>query len=177
MEDLAMYLLDIANNSIRAMASIIEIILINSAKRDLLLLCIKDNGDGMDEEMVQKVQDPFFTTRTTRKVGLGIPLFKQGALMAGGSFRLESTPKKGTVIEASYQRSHLDRPPLGDIAESLVTVIQAGEDRTIQFHYEDDKRVFDLDTNQIKEVLDGVSILTPEVLLWLKTYIKEGIGQ
>ncbi len=177
MEDLAMYLLDIANNAIRAMASLIEIVLINSEKRDLLLLSVKDNGEGMDDQMVEKVQDPFFTTRTTRKVGLGIPLFKQGALMANGSFKLESTPHQGTLIEASYQRSHLDTPPLGDIAESLVTIIQAGEAQTIRFHYEDDARVFDLDTDQVKEILEGVSILTPEVLLWLKTYIKEGIGQ
>ena len=95
MEDLAMYLLDIANNAIRAMASLIEIVLINSEKRDLLLLSVKDNGEGMDDQMVEKVQDPFFTTRTTRKVGLGIPLFKQGALMANGALNWNRHPIRG----------------------------------------------------------------------------------
>lgn len=175
MPDIAMHLLDIVFNSIRAKAKNIIIYLLDSQKDDKIICRVQDDGSGMDEKTVENVQSPFFTTRTTRDVGLGIPLFKEGALQTGGSFRLESEVGKGTLIEATYVRSHLDCPAMGDLAETIATLIQA--DGSIEYNVDvvyDDK-TFNLDTKAIKEILDGVPIDEPEIILWLKEYIKEGI--
>lgn len=177
MQDLAMHLLDIVYNSIRAKAKCIKIFIRESFKLDIIIIRVEDNGIGMNEDTVAKVQDPFFTTRTTRNVGLGIPLFKMGALLCDGSFRLESKENIGTLIEASYKKSHLDTPPMGDLSETIVTLIQADENIEYEFHYENDDIQFDLNTVEIKEVLDGVSIVEPDIIIWLKSYVKEGIGK
>lgn len=175
MPDLAMHLLDIVYNSIRAGAHWIYITIIDSKKDDVLSCEVKDDGCGMDEAMVENVQSPFYTTRTTRDVGLGIPLFKEGALATQGSFQLTSKVGEGTTIYASYVRSHLDCPVLGDLAETLATLIQA--DATIEYHftYTNDEGVFVLDTKEIKEILDGVPINEPDIIIWLKDYIREGV--
>ena len=177
MQDLVMHLLDIVYNSIRAKAKLIKIFFKDSINKDIIVLRVEDDGIGMNEETVKKVQDPFFTTRTTRNVGLGIPLFKIGALSCDGTFKLESKENIGTLIEATYKKSHLDTPPIGDISESIVTLIQADENIDYEFHYETDDVVFDLNTVEIKELLDGVSIVEPDIIIWLKSYVKEGIGK
>ncbi len=173
MEDLSLYLLDIVYNSIRARATYIKIIIIN---KDIFKLRIEDNGIGMSEKEVHQVQNPFYTTRTTRKVGLGIPFLKLGALQTGGNFYLSSCENKGTIIEADFIKSHLDCPPIGDLSSSLVTLIQADENITFDIDYEDENHHFNLNTNTIKELLDGVPINLPEVIIFLKTYITEGMG-
>lgn len=117
MQTLSDHILDIAQNSIRAQASRVEIDLQENATEDSLVITIKDNGCGMDEAIVAKVTDPFFTSRTVRKVGLGIPLFKQNAEATGGNLKIESKTGEGTIIEAKFGLSHWDRPPMGDIAE------------------------------------------------------------
>lgn len=175
MPDIAMHLLDIVFNSIRAEASLIKIYLKDSIKDNLLICRVEDNGKGMDERTVEDVQSPFFTTRTTRDVGLGIPLFKTGALQTGGSFRLNSKKGSGTLIEATYIRSHIDCPSLGNIAETLVTLIQADDKIVYDVTYEWDDGCFTMNTEEIKTILDGVPINEPEIILWLKEYIKEGI--
>ena len=172
-----MHLLDIVYNSIRAKASLIKIFFKDSQKDDEIILRVEDDGIGMDKETVEKVQDPFYTTRTTRDVGLGIPLLKEGALSCEGSFQLQSQENIGTMIEAKYLKSHLDTPPIGDLSETLVTLIQANENIDYLFHFETDDLSFDFDTKEIKELLDGVSIVEPDIIIWLKSYIKEGIGQ
>lgn len=177
MQDIAMHLLDIVYNSIRAKASLIRIFFKDSLKDDVVVMRVEDNGIGMNEEAVKKVQNPFFTTRTTRNVGLGIPLLKIGALSCDGSFKLESKENIGTLIEATYKKTHLDTPPIGDIAETLVTLIQADENIDYEFHYENDELMFELNTFEVKELLDGVSIVEPDIIIWLKSYIKEGIGK
>lgn len=175
MPDIAMHLLDIVYNSIRAAASSIHIYLLDSQIQDLIICRVEDNGCGMDAKTVEAVQSPFYTTRTTRDVGLGVPLFKEGALQAGGSFSLQSQPGQGTVIEARYRRSHLDCPAMGDLAETMVTLIQADDAIVFDLTYDWDQGNFQMNTAEIKEILDGVPINTPEVILWLKEYIKEGI--
>lgn len=150
MQDLAMHLLDIVYNSIRAKATVIKIFFKDSIKDDEIVMRVEDNGTGMDEETVEKVQDPFYTTRTTRDVGLGIPLLKEGALSCDGSFLLESQVHVGTKIEAKYVKSHLDTPPIGDIAETLMTLIQADENIEYLFQFESDDIHFVLDTVEIK---------------------------
>lgn len=175
MPDIAMHLLDIVFNSIRAKAKNIIIYLLDSEKEDKIICRVEDNGSGMDEQTVENVQSPFYTTRTTRDVGLGIPLFKEGALQTGGSFRLESEVGKGTLIEAIYTRSHLDTPALGDLAETIATLIQADANIDYNIDIVFDDKTFNLDTIAIKEILDGVPIDEPDIILWLKEYIKEGI--
>ena len=175
MPDIAMHLLDIVYNSIRAGAKLIKIYLLDSESKDHMICRVEDNGSGMDEKTVENVQSPFYTTRTTRDVGLGVPLFKSGAIQTGGWFKLESELGKGTLIEAGYIRSNIDAPAWGDIAETLVTLIQADADIDYEVLYEWDGGSFELNTVNIKELLDGVPINEPDIILWLKDYIKEGI--
>lgn len=177
MPDIAMHLLDIVFNSIRAKAKNIIIYLLDSEKEDQIICRVEDDGSGMDKQTVENVQSPFFTTRTTRDVGLGIPLFKEGALQTGGSFRLESEVGKGTLIEAIYVRSHLDCPAIGNLPETIATLIQADSNIEYQIDIVYDEKSFNLDTKAIKEILDGVPIDEPDIILWLKDYIKEGISR
>ena len=176
MQDLAMHLLDIVYNSIAAKASLIKITLINSVQKDRLSLKIEDNGCGMDEQTVEKVQSPFYTSRTTRDVGLGIPLFKSTALSCDGNFSLSSKEHVGTVIEANIKKSHWDCPPLGDIANTLCVLIQADISIDYVFVYEDDDHTFEFDTKMIKETLEDVPLNHPDILNWLEGYIKEGMN-
>lgn len=177
MPDIAMHLLDIVYNSIRAFASLITIRIYDSEKENTIEISVEDNGCGMDEETIEKVMDPFFTTRTTRKVGLGVPLFKEGLLATGGSFDIHSKINVGTTIKGNYIKNHWDTPPLGDLPETLVTLIQANEKIDYLFTYTTDSHQFCLDTKEIKDILDGVKINEPEIILWLKDYIKEGLSQ
>lgn len=176
MPDIAMHLLDIVFNSIRAKAKNIIIYIMESELKDQIICRVEDDGCGMDSQTVENVQSPFFTTRTTRNVGLGVPLFKEGALQTGGTFRLESEVGKGTVIETTYVKSHLDCPAMGNLPETIATLVQA--DATIEYHIDIvyDNHTFTFDTKEIKEILDGVPIDEPDIILWLKDYIKEGIG-
>lgn len=176
MPDIAMHILDIAYNSICALASLIKITLIDSDKENKIEVIIEDDGCGMEEEMVLRIQDPFFTTRTTRKVGLGVPLFKEGALATGGKFEIKSILNKGTSTHAIYVKDHIDTLPIGDMAETLVTLIQANDKIDYLFEYQRDDHQFVLDTKQIKEILEDVKINEPEIILWLKDYIKEGLS-
>ena len=123
MPELSLNILDVAENSIRANASLVEILVLADTIKDVLTISIKDNGCGMSAEQIKKVEDPFFTTRTTRKVGLGIPFFKQAALSTNGSFTIESKQNEGTVVVASFTLSHIDRMPLGDITSTIHMLI------------------------------------------------------
>ena len=176
MPDIAMHLLDIVFNSIRAKAKNIIIYIMESELKDQIICRVEDDGCGMDSQTVENVQSPFFTTRTTRNVGLGVPLFKEGALQTGGTFRLESEVGKGTLIETTYVKSHLDCPAMGNLPETIATLVQA--DANIEYHIDIvyDNHTFVFDTKEIKEILDGVPIDEPDIILWLKDYIKEGIG-
>lgn len=173
MKELSLHLLDIVQNSISAGASRIEIGITDSRQRDLVEISVKDNGCGMSEEFVQRVTDPFTTTRTTRKVGLGIPLFKLAAETAGGEFKITSEVGKGTLVYASFQHSNIDRPPLGDLRGTLITLIQGSPDINIIYTYTTDRGQFVLDTEEVREVMAGVPINEPEVLNWIGEFIQE----
>lgn len=173
MTELSLNVLDVANNSIRADASLIEIAVLINREADTLTITIKDDGCGMTEEQLAKVEDPFFTTRTTRGVGLGVPFFKLAALNTGGSFSIKSSPGIGTVVTAVFGLSHVDRMPLGDINSTIHTLITLNTKIDILYTYEFDDRSFCLDTRQFREILDGVSFDTPEVSQYIKEYLKE----
>ncbi|SES75274.1 Histidine kinase-, DNA gyrase B-, and HSP90-like ATPase [Natronincola peptidivorans] len=177
MKELALHILDIVQNSVRADASIIEITVREDIQRDILMISIKDNGKGMDEETLKKVEDPFFTTRTTRKIGLGISLFKTAALQCNGSFNLVSKQGEGTCLTAAFQYSHIDRAPLGNIVDTLVTLLMMEKEIDYRYVHYYKNNQFSFDTHEIKKVLDGVPITDINVVEWIKEYITEGLKE
>ncbi|MCP4201487.1 MAG: ATP-binding protein [bacterium] len=149
MQDLSLHILDVVENSVAASAETIEISIVESTASDLLRLEIRDDGKGMDDEMRRKALDPFFTTRTTRRIGLGLPLLAQAARESGGSLELESAPGKGTTVRAEFQLSHPDRKPLGDMAATLGAILAGRPELDLRFEYErDGETVACLDSRQ-----------------------------
>jgi len=151
MEDLSLHILDIVENSIRARAKKIEIKIIEEKKKDLLTIEIIDDGKGMDEKTLKDVLDPFFTTKNTRKVGLGLSLLAQSAEESGGSIKIESKIGQGTKVKATFGYSHIDRKPLGDIYESLKVLITVNTDINFIYKYQKDNANYHLDTKGIKK--------------------------
>ena len=166
MRELALHVLDIATNSVKANASLVTVEI--TAKDNLLTISIKDNGKGMSEEFVARVTDPFTTTRTTRKVGMGLPLLKQAAETSGGS-----QLGVGTVVTVTFRLDDIDRVPLGDIAETATTLLYPDMDFVWIYTVED--RSYTFDTREIKEALDGVPIDSPEIIAFLNSMLKENI--
>ncbi len=173
MRELSLNVMDVAQNSVRANAGLVTITVTESDKSDSLTISIADDGCGMTEEQVSQVIDPFFTTRTTRKVGLGVPLFKLSAEQTGGSFDIKSELGKGTVTTASYVKSHVDMTPLGDINSTVSILIRCNPDIDFVFTRTTDKGSFTLDTRELRVVLEGVPLDTPDVLEWIEQYLKE----
>ena len=177
MIELALHILDIAENSSRANATCIEITLIEDLAEDILSLEIKDNGKGMDEDAIQKAMDPFYTTKKVRRVGLGLPMLEQASITAGGRFSIESQVGKGTRILAQFKHSHIDRQPIGDIPGSIVALIVGNPDIDILYNHIRNGRTYTLDTSEIRSALDGVPLNHMEVLNVIKENIVEGLAE
>lgn len=173
MRELSLNVLDVAQNSISAGASLVEIIISESTAESTMSIEIKDDGCGMNEETLLNVQDPFFTTRTTRKVGMGIPLFKMAAEMTGGSFVINSTVGKGTCVKAVFKTDNVDFTPLGDIDSTVVMLITMNKQIDFAYTLKVDSGEFTLSTKQLKELLGDVPLDMPEVVMWIKDYLKE----
>ena len=173
MRELSLNILDIAQNSISAGASLTEIVVNENSKDKTLLIGIYDNGCGMTEEQVKSVIDPFFTTRTTRKVGMGIPLFKMSCEQTGGKFTIESEKGVGTKINALYKTDSIDFTPLGDIASTIVTIVSMNADKEFLFRRVLDDKEFIFSTVEIKKILDGVPLSEPSVMNWIEEYLNE----
>lgn len=166
--------MDIAQNSVSANASLITIKVAQSDKDDYLDITIEDNGKGMTQEQVENVIDPFFTTRTTRKVGLGIPLFKMAAEQSGGSLSISSQVGVGTKVYTRFIKSSVDMTPLGDINSTVKILIQCNPDIDFVFEHSTDNGEFTLDTRQLREILgEDVPLNTPDVLVWIDGYLEE----
>ncbi|HUI66886.1 MAG TPA: ATP-binding protein [Nitrospirota bacterium] len=176
MEDISLHILDIVENSIRADARIVEIILTRDGEHDLLRVEINDDGKGMDPETLSKVRDPFFTTKG-KKTGLGIPLLAQAAEQAGGKLTLDSAPGKGTQMSVAFRWSHVDRPAIGSMTDTLMALIAGHPDRDFVYEERDGDRVFRFDTREIKDDLDGVPIAAPAALDAIRDLLKENIQQ
>ena len=175
MRELALNILDIAENSLRAGAKLVRITLAADFAKDEMRISVEDDGCGMSEEMAARVADPFTTTRTTRKVGMGIPLFKMAAEMADGTFSITSEKGVGTTVTATFVLDHIDRAPLGDLADTVVTLI-GGECRSdFVFDVRVDGKGFVFDTRELKAELDGVPVGEPEVLVFVRDMIKENL--
>ena len=148
MEDLSLHILDIAENSIAAAAKRIEIKINEDKDKDLLTIEIIDNGNGMDQETLNKALDPFFTTRTTRKVGLGLPLLAQAARESGGKIELSSEPRRGTTVKAIFRLSHPDCKPMGNINETIRTLVASHPEVDFIYEHQKDNSMYRFDTRQ-----------------------------
>ena len=176
MRELALHLLDIAENSISAGSKNIRIEVVEDIQKDRLKMVIQDDGKGMDAEMLATITDPFVTSRTTRKVGLGIPLLKAAAEACNGSLKIVSTPGKGARVEVGFQRSHIDRMPLGDLANTMITLIIGSPEVHWRFKYQVNTETFEFDDEPIKEQLEGVPLSEPAVLRFIREYLEDGIA-
>ncbi len=173
MKDLSLNVLDVAENSVTAGARLIEISLDRAGS--LLTITIKDDGCGMSPEMLASVKDPFTTSRTTRRVGMGLPLFDLAAQQTGGELKIESEEGKGTLVRATFHTDHIDCPPLGDMpstAAMLMAGLPAGAE--LVFGESTDAGSFSLSTGELREILgEDVSLGEPEVQMWIRGYLSE----
>lgn len=174
---LADHILDIAENSIRAGATLIEISIEEDSRSDSLTLEIKDDGQGMNPDILKKVLDPFYTTKTVRRVGLGLPLLKDAAQRAGGTFRIESQENTGTTVKATFGLHHLDRQPLGAIISILVILIISNSQVDFFYKHRHNDRQFGMDTREIRKEIEDVPINHPEVIKYIRGVIEEGLSE
>lgn len=174
MRELSLHLLDVLENAVRAGATRLEVEIVEDRARNRLTISVGDNGRGMDTEMLARVVDPFFTTRMTRQVGLGLPLLYAAAQRCGGGLTVESRSGEGTRVVAEFELDHIDRAPLGNVPATLMSVLLAAEDCDLYFRHRVDDYEFELDTEQIRQVLGDVPLGHPQVRTWLEDYLVGG---
>lgn len=177
MKELSLHILDIVQNSIRAEADRIGISIVEDTAADRFTLSVEDNGKGMTVEQVTKAIDPFFTTRTTRRVGLGLSLLKAATERCTGEFKVTSTPGRGTKVTAVFQRSHWDRAPLGDMAATMITLVASNPELDFSYSHRVDEREYSFDTAEVRKVLGDVPLNDPSVLAVLRKDIAEGLAE
>jgi len=177
MKELSLNILDVTENSVKAKATLTEI-LINETD-DKLIITIKDNGTGMTDEILKGVTDPFYTTRTTRKVGMGLPLLKMAAEMTGGTLKVESRhysdypDNHGTIVCAEFNKNHIDFTPLGDVVSTITTLIQGHPDTDFYFCHTINEKEVSLDTRELRLVLEEVPLNTYDVIKWIEENLNE----
>ncbi|RKD33189.1 ATP-binding protein [Thermohalobacter berrensis] len=175
MKELSLHILDLAQNSLKADANKVIITIVEDLEKNKFIIEIEDDGKGMDKELLKIADDPFFTTRKTRKVGLGLSLMKATAERCDGNFKIESKKNKGTKVLCSLKHDHIDRPPLGNIGETIMILLNNEQSVEIFYRHYYNKKSFTFNTLEVKEMLKDVDIRTNEVLLWIKDYINENI--
>ncbi len=178
MEELSLYILDLVQNSVAAQAKHIRIEVRLDPENDRLTVVISDDGRGMSDELLAKVTSPFVTTRKTRKVGLGLPMIRQLCDMCEGSFDIKSRLGEGTTLTLSFRMSHIDLPPMGSLPDTMLSLVNGSpEDVDFELAYSNGAEGFTFSTSEIREVLGGVKLNTPDVLVWIRDYIAEGIAE
>lgn len=177
MQDLAMQILEILMNSIQAGARHILVKIRESRKDNVIEIMVQDDGKGMSPELAARVSDPFTTTRKTRKVGMGVAFLKGMTEQCNGAFDIQSEVGKGTIITASVQRDCIDTPEMGDLGEMMMDCISADDSIDYVLRFSTDEKEFVFESGEVRKQLAGVPLQTPEVLLWMKEYISEGIKQ
>ena len=177
MTELSLNVLDVAQNSIRAKASLTEISVEIHTDKNSLVITIEDNGCGMDKETVRRAADPFFTTRTARKTGFGIPFFKMSAEITGGSFEIVSEKGKGTKVTAYYVLGSVNRMPLGDMPSVIEALALCNTDMDFIYNYSVDGEGFTFDTVRIKKILEGVPLNAPEVKKFIREFLRENTDE
>lgn len=177
MKELSQHILDIMHNSLSAKATELHLDIEENKSEDRYLVRIVDNGKGIPPEMLKTVTDPYTTSRKSRKVGMGLPLFRMSAEQTGGYLEIRSEVGVGTEVEVLFSHSHIDRPPLGDIAGTLVLLIASFPDREFLYVHKTDQGVFTFDSREIKEELDGVPLNNVDVIRFLTAMIKENLEE
>lgn len=175
MKEISLHIMDIAENGIAAGANLIDILIDEQRGRNKLIISISDNGRGIPEEIVNKVTDPFFTSRTTRRVGLGLSLLKAAAERCNGYFQLASKPGKGSKTLAVFEYDHIDRAPIGDMANTFGILIMGNQDIDFTYKHIINGEEFEVDTRDIKKELDGMSLADPAVFRPLVKTIRDAI--
>jgi K+-sensing histidine kinase KdpD len=177
MTEISLNILDIAQNSIKAEAKLVELTVEVDTAKDTLTVLINDDGRGMTPEQLEKVTDPFFTTRDTRSVGLGVPFFKDAAESTGGRFEILSEKSKGTWVTAVFGLAHIDRAPLGDMNATVEMLVFYNTHIDFLYRYKVDETEFSLDTREIKELLDGAPLDAPDVKAFISEFLKENSAE
>lgn len=176
MRELSLHIMDIVENGISAGATLISISIIEDKRKNRMEITIRDNGRGMSENGLQKVLDPFYTSRKTRRVGLGLSLFKEASRRCEGDFHITSKEGEGTLVRADFKLDHIDLAPLGDMAASLTSLIIGNPGVDFVCTHKTDDSTFHLDTREIKTELEDVPITHPDVIRYLTETIREGLN-
>ena len=174
MRELSLHILDVLENAVEAGASAIEIKIDEDIEADQMVIEIGDNGRGMSKEMTSGILDPFYTTRKTRHVGLGLPLFSEAARRCEGGFSIDSEPGTGTMVKATFRHSHIDRAPLGDIPTALLAILLSERSIDLDYSHRIDDREFRFDSSEIRDELGDVPLTHPKVREWLLQFMQEG---
>ncbi|MCE5266187.1 MAG: sensor histidine kinase [Deltaproteobacteria bacterium] len=177
MLELALHILDIAENSVRAGAKTVFIDINESRKNDRLSIEIRDDGSGMDEATVKRAMDPFYTSKKVRRVGLGLPMLAEAAERAGGLFAIESREGVGTRVAVEFRLSHIDRQPLGDVTGSILALIAGNAGVDFVYRHDCDGSLFTLDTREIRSEIGDIPINHVEVLKFVRQHLVEGLNE
>jgi anti-sigma regulatory factor (Ser/Thr protein kinase) len=175
MKEIALHILDIAENSVAAGAKTVEITVEENQPDNKIRVSIKDDGKGLDERKLARIADPFVTSRTTRVAGLGIPFLKAAAEECNGGLCVTSKPGEGTCLEVEFQRDHIDRMPLGDLAGTVLTLIVGSPDIRWLFHYRVDGQAFVFDDEPIKQELGDIPLTDPLILRFIRETLQDGV--
>ena len=180
LKEIALHILDLAENSVSAGASAVEVAICENIPANRLSVTIQDNGKGMDPEIARQLGDPFYTTRTTRKVGLGVPFFQEAAEACNGGLTVHSVPGEGARLQATFEHDHIDRMPLGDLPGTALALLVAHPEIHWRFTYQlipgdgNQPKEFVFDDAPIKEILAGVPVSEPDVLAYLRQTLQDG---
>ena len=177
MRELSLHILDVVENGITAGGNCIWIEVEEARKADQLKIVIRDNGRGMPVEKMENINDPFITSRTTRRVGLGLSLLAAAAERCEGTLRVDSHPGKGTEVEATFQHTHIDRAPLGDIAATITTLILGNPEIDFVYSHRIDGEDFNLDTREIRSEMEDLSLSDPVVIHHLTESIRSALKE
>jgi len=175
--ELSLHVLDIVQNSIAAGARTVDVIVSEDEPSDLLTIEVADDGAGMPADILRSALDPFYTSRTTRKVGLGLPLFRDAARLAGGDLCVESVPGHGTRVRATFRLSHIDRAPLGDMAETITVLVMCNPDVRFRYVHARGARVFSFDSQGFRRLLGDIPPTTPALAGIIRNIIREGLRE
>lgn len=176
-EDICFHLVDLVQNSVAAGARTIRLGIMESEKENTLTLDISDDGRGMDGQTLEKVQDPFFTSKSFKKVGLGIPLLKATAQACRGGFAIRSQVGRGTEVSARMERGHLDCPPMGNLPDTLLSLLVSLDGIDLQFAYRSDRGEFSISSHAVREQVGEIHFSHPDIYRFLKDYILAGLGR
>lgn len=177
MKELSMHILDIVQNSVRGRAKEIRITVNENEQDNIFEFTIEDNGTGIPEDIFKSIKNPFTTSRTMRRVGLGIPLLNDTCKFCNGSLNIETKEGVGTKVHAIMEYNHIDRPPLGDMVSTITGIVTSNETINIIYRHIFNNKEFDFQTSQIKEVVGDMSLADVNIYRWLKDFIKENLDE